>query len=54
MFHRQKESDAVTINEASLICEETASDEVGLPMMLETDRSAVKVSMIKRNNEIIY
>lgn len=41
------------IHEASLINEETISDEV--ISVMQTDRSAtVKVSMIKRNNRIIY
>lgn len=39
------------LHETSLINED-ANEEV-IPI-LETDRSAVKVSMIKKNNEIIY
>jgi len=40
------------IHEASLINEETISD-VGISV-LNTDRNTMKVSMIKRNNQIIY
>lgn len=49
-----QELQETSINEESQAVMIMPEDEGMIPMDIDTERSAVKVSMIKKNNEILY